>query len=305
MRAGTATARSASWTRSMPPRIAPVESLKWNMTPSPSHFTGRPPCAREVSCTTLAKSAATSAAASSPRSSTSAVPRKVEEGDGGRLPLRRRADPTLLQPALGEAREVFADAVLPVALLEYRNHPRDELGVRRGALVDELVLLLVREVEGCRPLPDGPVEELKAGRDEPLDAAAVETGEAREILVVGEIECRQHQRQHLRVLGAHPVILRRRHAELSGEPPHELGRAPETRRKLGIRRRRDFRLREEASERVGELARSYSSSDVCERDPGCLERAHQPHDVDVRRRMEALVRPLGDAEPDQPVDELA
>src|SRR5438270_775775 len=67
---------------------APSGSRKWNITPSPSHFTGRPRCPPDASRTTSASAATVCAAASSPRSSVSRVyPTRSRKQVAG---LRRR-----------------------------------------------------------------------------------------------------------------------------------------------------------------------------------------------------------------------
>ena len=72
-----------------------------------------------------------------------------------------------------------------------------------------------RDLERRDPLPHREVEELEPGADEPLNRPAVEPREPREFVVVGEVERRDDQLEHLRVLGAHAVVLGRREAELA------------------------------------------------------------------------------------------
>jgi hypothetical protein len=67
-------------------------------------------------------------------------------------------------------------------------------------------------------------KKLNAGGDEPLDAAAVETREARQVVVARQLECPQDEQQNLGILGADAVIGPRRDAELTAEPPHEFRR---------------------------------------------------------------------------------
>jgi hypothetical protein len=50
--------------------IAPAGSRKYTITPSPSHFTGTPPCSRTDRPTSTARAWASEAAAASPEAST-------------------------------------------------------------------------------------------------------------------------------------------------------------------------------------------------------------------------------------------
>jgi hypothetical protein len=106
------------------------------------------------------------------------VPGEVEEGDRGQLPRLTRRDATLVHEALGQRDEVVHEDSLAVSGLEPRSDAADEIRVLAALFVDEGVLLLVRQRRRADGLPDSPVEELDAGRDKPLDAAAVETSEA-------------------------------------------------------------------------------------------------------------------------------
>src|SRR5262245_55872389 len=173
--AGTETASSVCSTRSSPPSIALPGSVKWNMTPSPSHFTGRPPCASASSCTTPARSAASSAAASSPRSSASAVyPVRSRNAIAGGCRGCRGVRPPCRHEDLRHADDVLEDGVLAMPTLEPGHDRLDELRVARSPLVDERVPLRVRDVEVVHPLADSDVEELQPRRDQPLHARAVE-----------------------------------------------------------------------------------------------------------------------------------
>ena len=71
--AGGRSAGGACSTTSSPAATAVRGSRKWNIPPSPSHLTGRPPRSREISFTSRASLPATCAATSSPRSSVSWV----------------------------------------------------------------------------------------------------------------------------------------------------------------------------------------------------------------------------------------
>src|SRR4029450_13818351 len=77
---------------------------------------------------------------------------------------------------------------LSMAALKPRDETLDELGVARGPLVHERILLRVREVERRDTLANRTVEELKARGDESLNGAAVQSREARQLLVVGGVE---------------------------------------------------------------------------------------------------------------------
>ena len=138
----------------------------------------------------------------------------------------------------------------------------------------------------CR---DGNVEELEAGADEPLHAGAVEPRDSRELVVVGEVERGDEERQHLRVLDANAVVRGRRQAELATQPPEQVGRSVETRAQLleGLEPGRG--LGQEEAHRKRELARRDALRDRLERDPGLLECSHQTDDVDVGRRKEAVL----------------
>ena len=148
----------------------------------------------------------------------------------------------------------------------------------------------VRQVERLvDALADCDVEELQPTADEPLHAAAVEPREARELLVVCEVELCDDERQHLRVLGANAVIRGRGQPELATQPPEESGRAPKAGRKLLVGLEPGEGLGHEHAYRKRELACGDALRHRLERDPGLLERSHQPDDVDVGRREEAVL----------------
>ena len=123
-----------------------------------------------------------------------------------------------------------------------------ERGVFARLLVRDAVRLLAREVVALDPLAHGPVEELEAGGDEPLDAPAVEPGEAGELFLVGEVERRDDEREHLRVLVPDPVARGRRQPELPAEPAQQLRRAGEPRAELVVGLVERGRLGQEESE---------------------------------------------------------
>ena len=173
------------------------------------------------------------------------VAREVEEGDRGRLLGLLRGDPPLLHELLGDPDEVLEHGALSVPPLEPRDEALDELGVRARALVDERVLLLVGEVEVRHLLPHEKVEELEPGADEPLDRPAVEPREARELVVLGQVEGRDDELQHLSVLVAEPIVLGRREAEFPAEPSQEVGIAAEVLGKPCVGRGRLDRLGQE------------------------------------------------------------
>ena len=194
--------------------------------------------------------------------------------------------------------------MLPVPALEPRDEPADELGEACGLLVDEAVLLLVREIEGRDALAHRSVEELEPGADQALDRAAVQPGEARKVVLVRQIEPGHHERQHLRVLRTDAVVGARREAELAAQTPQELGRAPELGGKALVARRHPDGLGQEQAERKRELSRGHAPDDVLERDPGLLERPHEPDEVHVGRREEPVLARLQEAELLQPPDVL-
>src|SRR5687767_4317232 len=167
-----------------------------------------------------------------------------------------------------------------MAPLKPGDEALDELGERAGPLVDGPVLLVVREViEGRDPLANRPVEELETRGNEPLDATAVQPGEARQLVVFSQIELREDEREDLGVLGANPVVRRWRQTELRAEPPSELGRALESASQLLVRLREADGLGHEESHRERQLARLDAARHVLKRDPGLLEREHEPDDV--------------------------
>jgi hypothetical protein len=137
-------------------------------------------------------------------------------------------------------------------------------------------------------LPHCQVEELQPRADEPLDRPAVEPREARELVVVGEVERGDDELEHLRVLVTQPVVLGRRKAELAAEAPQQLRVAAELVGEARVGRGRLDRLGEEQPERKRELARYHAARDVLERDAGVLEGSHESHDVDVRGSEEPV-----------------
>ena len=136
------------------------------------------------------------------------VTREVEEGDR-RRPLRLlRPDPTLVHELLGHSDQVLEHGVLPVPPLEperrgpgrarcTRPHagrpwrPSPHWGARRR-----------------RPSAEPRGRRTEPGADEPLNRPAVEPREARELVVVGEVERGDDELQHLGVLVPQPVVLR-------------------------------------------------------------------------------------------------
>jgi hypothetical protein len=191
-----------------------------------------------------------------------------------------------------------------VPALQPRHDRAHERGERRTMLVDRAVLVGVRKVEARDALPHRLVEELEPRRDEALHRAAVEPREARQLVVVGEVEHGHDRCQHLRVLGADAVVGGRRQPHLAVQPAQERGRAPDARRDALVRRRDLLRLGEEERERKRELARRHSARDVVERDAGRLERLHQSDDVHIGERVAALAVRLEDAEVGEPHDPL-
>jgi hypothetical protein len=179
--------------------------------------------------------------------------------------------------------------VLSVPPLQPGDEALDELGVATGPLVDHGVLLLVGQAFACGDLlPNGEVEELQPGPDEPLDRPPVEPRKARELVVVGRVERGDNQLQHLRILVAKPVVLGRRKAELAPEPSQQLRVAAELGGEPFVGRRRLDRLGQEEPEREGELAGRNPARDIVERDADVLE-SHEAHDVDVRGLVEPIV----------------
>src|SRR5215210_7052327 len=118
---------------------------------------------------------------------------EIQERDRRRLSRLPRSDASLLHEAFGHGDDVLEHRVLPVPGLEPGDEAADELGESRGLLVDEAVLLLVRELEGPDTLANRSVEELEARGDESLHGAAVEPGEARELLLIRQIESRDDE----------------------------------------------------------------------------------------------------------------
>ncbi len=98
--------------------------------------------------------------------------------------------------------------MLALPPLEVRDEAADELGEARGLGKSETVLLLVRELEARDALPDGLIEELEPGSYEALHGAAVQAGEAGELVLVDEVEPGDHERQHLGVFRSHPAVAR-------------------------------------------------------------------------------------------------
>ncbi len=165
-----------------------------------------------------------------------------------------------------------------------------------GAFVDEAISLGVREVESLDVLAHGDVEELQPGADEPLHASPVEAREARELVLVCEVERRDEEREDLGVLDPNAVVRGRGQPELAAQAPEQLGRPVETRPELFVRLEPGGGLRQEQAHRERELAARDALRDRLQRDPGRLERAHQADDVDVGGRKEAFL--VGGDEPE-------
>ena len=147
---------------------------------------------------------------------------EVEERDRRRLPCVPRRDPAGLHQLFRDTHDVIEHRVLAMPSLQPRHDRPDERCVLRGLVVDQAVPIAHRKVVAVDALTDCNVEELQTRGDQPLDRPAVEAGESRELLVVGEFECLHEERQHVGVFGTNPVVARRGETELATEPTQEL-----------------------------------------------------------------------------------
>ena len=192
-----------------------------------------------------------------------------------------------------------------MAALEPRDELADQLREPARALVDEPVLLVVREIERLYALGNSSIEELNPGADETLHGAAVEPRQPRELVLLAEVQLRDHERQDLRVLRTDAVVGVRRQAELCAQPPQDVGRAAQLRGQPLVRDgdRVGFRQVEAGGKR--ELSVGHAAGDVLERDAGVRKGGHEANDMDVDGGKQLVVTRREKAELEKAVHVLA
>jgi hypothetical protein len=134
------------------------------------------------------------------------VARQVEKGDRRRSFGLSRRQASLFHRLLGDGDEILDKRMLAMAALEPGEDGGDEVRVIRALSVDDRVALAVRQTPAGDAPAQGAVEELQPGSDEPLDGPAVQPREAGEVVVVGQVELRDDEREELGVLVAHAVV---------------------------------------------------------------------------------------------------